>query len=389
MHAPQRISELFFRQLQGLLTEKEHAELQDWISASPENQALANKLADPAWLQQQLQEYSNSREMIWKKLVEKAPELAGVEKRKKTLRWWQSAAAAAAVLFLVGAGIFFLLRREKPVNLPPAVVSQVTIPAGTNRASLRLSNGKILLLDSAASGKLATEQGISIDKSDSGLVSYSGIMQDSRPDLFNILTTPRGGQFALLLPDGTRVWLNAASSLKYPLSFSGPQRTVELQGEAYFEVTKGKPFTVHTLMQDVRVLGTHFNVHAYAEEEQSAITLLEGKVSVRHGAQDLLLLPGQQAWVSEKAIHRITGADTASVIAWKNGLTVFSGADLPSIMRMISRWYAIDIQLDPRVANRQFSGALSRHAPFEDVLKVLKLNQIPYTFSGQKLLIQP
>jgi ferric-dicitrate binding protein FerR (iron transport regulator) len=209
---------------------------------------------------------------------------------------------------------------------------------------------------------------------------------------FNTIETPRGSQYKIILPDGSNVWLNASSSLKYPVIFDGKKRNVELTGEAYFEVSKNKemPFVVHTQTQDVQVLGTHFNINAYPDETETKTTLLEGKVLVSKGAESKMMKPGEQVvnFNQSRILELSTMADAAESIAWKNGLFLFNHNNLYSIMNQISRWYDIEVDYEGDFNKQYYSGTISRFGKVTDVLKTMELTgSVKFKIVGRRIVV--
>jgi transmembrane sensor len=312
-------------------------------------------------------------------------------------------ATAAVVLLLVGLFRLWRTYRSESAVQPPVVV----VAPGGNRAVLTLAGGQKIILDSAASGVLAEQGNTHVQKLGDGQLAYeAGKKGGNTPTapLYNTLTTPRGGQYQLTLPDGTKVWLNAASSLTYPTAFTGGNRTVEMTGEAYFEVAhdKKRPFMVKAGGQTIQDIGTHFNVNAYMDEPAQVTTLLEGAVSV--GGHPLR--PGEKATVTgvTAAGKTGTGAKTATgagdivisqgdpdeAIAWKNGLFHFTDAGLQTVMRQLSRWYNVDVTYEGNIPPRQFTGMIGRSLTLNQVLTGLAKERVHYQIEeDNKLIITP
>jgi transmembrane sensor len=315
--------------------------------------------------------------------------------------------AAAALILLAGAGTLLLLRH------PVTPIAQTTqnkndVPPGHSGAILTLSGGKQLVLDSAANGKVAAQGAVSILKNNDQL-SYTGGSGGEAPPknartpqadahlIYNTLSTPRGRQYQLMLSDGTRVWLNAASSITYPTLFSGSERSVTITGEAYFEVEKNaaQPFTVRAGQYEIEVLGTSFNVNAYADEPVSTTTLIDGSVKVaassssRGGSEKLS--PGQQAQlVDRKPIKVVNDVDVDEAIAWKNGRFAFHDADLPTVMRQIARWYDVTVTYERELPKREFNGKIGRSLTLDQVLRILTKTRVHYTIEKDRhLIIRP
>ncbi|WEK37513.1 MAG: FecR domain-containing protein [Candidatus Pseudobacter hemicellulosilyticus] len=273
--------------------------------------------------------------------------------------------AAAVLLLAIGAGWLYL--RQGPMPPAPEGMEKImpaAIAPGASKAILQLADGSVLVLDSAADGRLAEQQGATVIKKD-GQVLYQGVGgQQPETIAWNTMSTPRGGQYRLVLPDGTKVWLNAVSSIRYPTRFTGGSRLVTITGEVYFETLadRARPFLVNTGTEQVVVLGTRFNVNAYAEEGSPRISLLEGMVKV----DGLLLKPGQAC-----KGQRITPTNTGQDIAWINGLFNFDNMPFEQAMRKLSRWYDVDIIYDKGIPEAQLSGEMDRNLTLQDALKGL------------------
>ncbi|CAL1518988.1 FecR domain-containing protein [Chitinophaga sp. MM2321] len=304
--------------------------------------------------------------------------------------------AAAAIIILMASGTYFLL--HKKAVAPPVLVHEVVpvkdVAPGGNKAVLTLADGTQVELDSTQQGTLAQQGNMKVLQLKGGRLTYQGAQQaQSGAALqYNTLATPKGGQFVVTLPDGTLVWLNAASSLRYPTSFAGGERRVELTGEGYFEVTKdpARPFYVQVQGMEVAVLGTHFNVMAYADEGIIKTTLLSGAVKVTHGHSSAQLLPGQQAGLPATAAgFTVKPADIEQVMAWKNGLLSLEDADVPAVMRQIARWYNVDIRYEGPVPERRFIGAISRQVNLSAILKALEINNVHCRMEGREIIVTP
>jgi len=295
---------------------------------------------------------------------------------------------AAAVLFFLLSSLVFINRRQ-PQFVAHQTHKQDLSPGG-NKATLTLSDGSTLVLNNLKDGDLSRQAGAQITKRDS-LLSYKATTKNISQTAYNIITIPKGGQYQLVLADGTKVWLNAASSLKFPIAFTGNERTVELTGEAYFEVAKDatKPFNVKTATQTIRVLGTHFNVNAYADEETVKTTLLEGSVKVSSSTNQLVIKPGQQSVMNNSGAYEvINDADIDEITAWKNGMFQFNDASIQTIMRQISRWYNVDVEFKGPIPASTYHGKISRNSNASQVLKILELSGINFTIEGRKIIVK-
>lgn len=307
-------------------------------------------------------------------------------------------AVAASIALLLGTGIFYFTKpkeqiievAEKPIEIAP----------GGTRGILTLSNGKqIILADISAKDTIAKEgekDEVTIKMDAKGVITYvikpDADVSKADANSFNTLSTPTGGQYNIVLADGTKVYLNTVSSIKYPTQFNGDQRIVELEGEAYFEVAKNKnkPFIVKSRNQSIEVLGTHFNVHAYNNESFIKTTLLEGSVAVNYKNQKAILKPGQQSNVSEDfnkiAIRKV---DTEAAIAWKNGRFKFDNADLKTVMKQLERWYGIKVEYRGDVSDVRFNGGTFMNKNLSEVLKVLELSNIKFKVEGKTIIVYP
>jgi len=320
-----------------------------------------------------------------------APAISDKENKVIKLPWMR--VAAAVVLGVAGAFLYWMLR-DGPAGPSQEIVSNeqsFRIEPGGNKALLTTSDGSAINLDSIQNGTVITKGAAKISKRD-GLLVYDITPSVATTDVIeNTLFTPRGGQYQVVLADGTKVWLNAASSLRFPSDFRGSQRAVELTGEAYFEVAKNKhkPFLVKVGEMQVNVLGTHFNVNAYTEESSIKTSLLEGSVKITSGKATSILQPGEQA-VLRNADNkvRVNRVNMDEVIAWKNGVFQFDDADITSVMREIARWYNVEIVYSGSVPARRFEGKISRSAQLTEVLKILELSGVKCIIAGNKIEVQ-
>lgn len=315
----------------------------------------------------------------------------------RTVSLWPKIAAAACLLAVISTAAYFITR--EPVATPDtaALAPEQDVAPGGNKAVLTLANGRQITLDDAGDGQLASQSGITITKTANGRIVYTVAKQSSQDVAsINTITTPKGGQYEIVLPDGTQVWLNAASSLKYPISFTGTGRQVELTGEAYFEVAhdKTRPFRVVSSGvergQMVEVLGTHFNINAYNDEVTTKTTLIEGAVKIHAATGQKVLRPGQQSALSDKGME-VKEVDTDETVAWKNGYFLFNEEDLASIMRKVSRWYDVEVEYaDNKLMAQAFSGTVSRYKNVSQVLRVLELTKAAhFKIDGKKIIITP
>ena len=284
-------------------------------------------------------------------------------------------AAVAAMLCAIGL-LYFLFKGGSRPQYPAQTAHVSKIVPGGNKAMLTLGNGNTIVLDSARNGMLANQGGVHVYKSKNGQLVYdvSTYKAGATDELaYNTISTPRGGQYQIMLPDGSKVWLNAQSSLKFPTHFSGAQRAVMLTGEGYFEVAKDKahPFKVGVNNMEIEVLGTHFNIMGYQDEGVTATTLLEGSVKVIKGNVQQMIVPGQQAMVKQDI--KVKNVNVNEAVEWKNGNFNFAHEKLESIMRKIARWYDVDIDYEAKTTTATFVGTIPRSQNITEVLKYLEL----------------
>ncbi len=306
---------------------------------------------------------------------------------------WGIIAIAASIIISIGAVLIYQFGKEKPLS--SSTIAAVDADPGGNRATLTLANGNSIDLDDVANGNLTEQAGVQISKTTDGQLVYSIANSNNNPGLTNTITTPNGGQYQVRLPDGSKVWLNATSSLTYPISFANQkERKVELSGEAYFEVAHNtaQPFRVFTGSQTVEVLGTHFNINSYTDEKNVATTLAEGSVKVSTAGNSKVLKPGDQSLVAKGTIA-IRQADLETVLAWKDGNMIFKSAVIEDIMKQVQRWYDIQVVYEGKIPQRLFSGGISRQSKLSVLLSILKDSGINYelkeTSLGKQLTIKP
>lgn len=297
---------------------------------------------------------------------------------------------AAAILIFISAGTYFWLR---PAVEPKAkIVSNVfhDAPPGGNKAVLTLANGKIIILDSLQNGIIVKMANFEVNKTKDGQLVYHVVENNTQKPGLNTLSTPRGGQYQVVLPDGSKVWLNAASSIKFPSVFKGKIREVELKGEAYFEVAKNAamPFKVKSTHAQIEVLGTHFNVRAYDDENDMKTTLIEGAVKITSGNLTNVLKPGDQAVLNgDNRMKVINDVDADIETAWKNGLFQFKDASIEEIMRQAALWYNLNISFEGEIPKRYYTGKISRNVKASEFLNMLKYTGIKFRIEGENIIV--
>ncbi|MBV8253265.1 MAG: DUF4974 domain-containing protein [Chitinophaga sp.] len=296
---------------------------------------------------------------------------------KRVIRYRPWVAAAAAVLLLVAIGVgYYKYRPNTSIVAAPATIVAHDVAPGGNKAMLTLADGSVISLDSAANGLLAQEGGTSVNKRQNGQLAYQGANASGQQQ-FNTLSVPKGGTYALILPDGSKIWLNSASTLRFPLTF-GAERKVLLTGEAYFEIAQDvkHPFIVAVNNTEIKVLGTSFNVMAYQEESKLTATLVEGALAVSKNNKQVILKPGQQANIpaGQEKID-VSTADLDEALAWKNDRFYFNNTDIHTAMRQLERWYDVQVTFRDSL-NMRLNGTISRSVNISKVLKML-------TFTGE------
>ena len=396
-----RLEHLFNCYIQQNCSEKEEEELMNLLSLS-ENEAEVKKLLDTV-VENTGAEASmpdETAESILRRILERDKAVVVPIKSKNVFPIWMRMAAAAIVILFISSTAYWIFSKEnKSKTSFPVASSNVkpfTIPPGGNHAILTLADGTRIVLDSAQNGDI--KGGIATIKKQGPLLVYdaSSVSKNHAPVVFNTLTTPRGGQYQLILPDGSKVWLNASSSIHFPTAFTGNQRDVELTGEAYFEIAKNKekPFHVNVKGMQVEVLGTHFNVNAYGDEDEIATTLLEGSVKVKKSAstnsvaKTVLIQPGEQANLTKDGSLKINRQpDLGEVVAWKEGNFEFNNASIPAIMRQVSRWYDVKVDYKGAIPHRQFTGKISRNVNLNQLIGMLQYTGVNVKIQDKEITI--
>lgn len=333
--------------------------------------------------------------------------LAAVERElhKTKVTWWRRwpayAAAASVILMLSIAGYLKFGGKKSGIeNGTPSAVQANNIKPGGYKAKLTLDDGTVIILDSTI-GKLVQQGNTYVTNKDGQLVYKK--TGEAAKILFNTLSTAKGENYATVLSDGTKVWLNSQSFIRYPVAFSGDTRKVQVVGEAYFEVAPSKslkggkhgklPFVVEATGMEVEVLGTHFNINSYQDEDAVKTTLLEGKVKVRSTTTkaELVLMPGEQARLNQqgKGLNKKKDVDVDAEVAWRSGYFQFNNADLNTVLKQLERWYDIEVVYKGVIFSDTFNGKISRSSNLQDVLNILEANQVHFSLQGNKLIVSP
>lgn len=384
MLSPQTLYLLIQKYQAGTASPEEIAQLNEWYHSFDDTKAevfLAETMTEP--------------DLAERIRIRLAQTLADKPTLTRKRRYFLPVAASLLLVFLGGV-LFFMLSRDKnsaevAQRLTDKAPVQENVPGG-NKALLTLADGSTIVLDTAANGTLGIQGVSEVIKLESGQLAYrvnGRVLTEESKDFYNTITTPRGGQYQVTLSDGTKVWLNAASSIRFPVIFTGKSRKVEVTGETYFEVAPDvtRPFFVKADQSEVEVIGTHFNINAYKDEDDLKVTLLEGKVRVR-AQSSVSLYPGQQARLSRSSQFTINNnPDLEEVMAWKNGRFQFRSTGLRAILRQISRWYDVDVEYRGNV-DLHFTGQLNRNQDVSKVFEHLELTgEVHFRTEGRKIIV--
>lgn len=379
-HENNRYYELAEKWLNGTLSKEEEIEFSEWY-----NKKEDTILNIP-------EKFAGSEEELRKRILSK---IRKRQKKKERIfymdgRTWVRWAAASAIVLIGTISFFYFLSTPDKVTIAETLPPKDTVIPGGNKAILVLGDGTRLVLDSANSGTIAEDDHVKVIKLNDGQLAYSPVNEKNTAVTYNTLSTPRGGQYSITLADGTKAWLNSASSLRFPSLFKEVDRIVELTGEGYFEVSANheKPFKVKVNDIEVKVLGTHFNIMAYKDELSVNTSLLEGSVEIRKQNKSTILKPGQQAQVNQDGkIGIIKNADMEQAIAWKNGVFNFNGSDIETTMRQIARWYDIEIVYKEKITEH-FNGTIVRNTSIGRVLQMLEFTGVVrFKREGRKVFV--
>lgn len=385
------ISTLIAKSVAGEVTDEEQVELQRWLDASPENRNIYNQILNPAYKQERdefLKTIDASADWERVRAAAFAP--------KKGKQTWFSAYRIAAAIALVCAasfGLYTLLRNQ---DATPSFEEQVAlIQPGQSQAIVKLHNGQtIVLSDSTNINKTFSEANGTSLRNTQGALSYEADASSSDELIYNEVFVPRGGEYKLVLADGTKVWLNSETELTFPVKFASNERVVELTGEAFFEVAHDskRPFIVNTPHEGkVQVYGTAFNVNSYEENNNVIVTLNEGKVSLRkaNGSETLLKPDDQALLLKDSEMIKVTRVDASQFSAWRNGLLVFDNLSMEEISKLLSRWYNVDFEFDKeKLKHYRFTADIKRYGSFRDVLRFFeKTNQFEFQIEGKVIRV--
>jgi ferric-dicitrate binding protein FerR (iron transport regulator) len=362
-----------------LITERlstdEQAKLDNWIKESDDNRRFFDELTNPAKLEHELEKEDQvSTEQAWENMRQRLGDEPVLVKPVRNIGWFQLGLAAS---LLIAGALALILHHPRNIDLHRQslqLASQLTRVQSTHQPILILGNGHKVVLNKSSQLSMREKDGSLLSNADSTL-KYDSRKSDNQEIVYNTIVVPRGGQYQLILADGSKVWINSASSLRYPTAFSGKTREVYLDGEAYFEVAHNanSPFKVKTARAEVQVLGTHFNVNAYQDEAACKTTLLEGSVEVKTPTGDQIIKPGQQDVANSDGSQIVdSNVNLEEEVAWKNGLFFFKDAGIQEIMRQACRWYDLKVAYEGPAPDIRFTGKMSRKVNAAGLINILK-----------------
>lgn len=395
------IASLIVSDMQDKLTTGERQELEAWLQENGDNYLLYEDLMDEDKLGASLNELNTyDHQQAYEKIATRIFPAGVTGKRVYFKIWWYM---VAAVLILVAGGIaYFTLNKSTPIKPRLVVTAKKKSPGlqpDSNKAMLILADGSTIVLADMNDGDIAQQGNVLVHKNQSGQLEYKISGPAGNIDGFNTLRTPRGGEYQVVLDDGTRIWLNSASTLQFPVHFNDKERHLVLNGEAYFEVASlplppssggGKrPFIVHVNNMEVQAVGTAFNISAYREDERSQTTVVEGLVKVSRNNQSNMLTPGKKL-VASDSLFKVEVADVNQETAWKNGEFVFRNTSLKMVMNEIARWYDRDVVYEPGVPSLHFSGEIQRASNIQQVLQMLEYTGgVTFTIANRIITVHP
>lgn len=374
------------------MTEKEiQALIEKYISGQclPEEQEFLER-----WYAEELKQRTSEinrdnlpevKDEIWGRIIDERPEVTG-----RRIAWpvW---AGVAAVLLI---GFFAIQQSQRATDTNPhdekTAAQPLEVTPGGNKAMLTMGNGRQFILTDAEDGVIDETEGLIVRKQEDGLISFEIVDQSSNVALVNnTVETPKGGIYQVVLPDGSKAWLNSASSITFPSSFSKEERKVAIKGEIYFEIERdeSRPFRVETLHQQIEVLGTKFNINAYEDEPFVRTSLLAGSVRVKGAEQEHVLKPGFEMSTSKEGHDSIDKADTEAIMAWKEGVFQFDRVELEVLMRQLARWYDVEVIYQGKSPQDEFVGKIKRNEDIREVLEILKYGNIDVSLDGRKLMV--
>lgn len=387
------------------LNQEEREQFNRWLEEG-ENKDFFNQILDKEVLEEELRQLNelkieSEERQSWEKLIRVR------QQRGRIFQWnnWKKYTVAASIIMILGVGglIWFQSKKEdKPVVQRKENQKSYMADAspGQFKAKLILADGSTVILDTTSTGQLAQQGSVKVINKDGKLVYQQGAQNAKAPILYNTLQTTKGQTYTTVLADGSKVWLNSESSIRYPVTFTEQERKVFITGEAYFEVAPAtvrgsdeklikQTFKVSVRGMEIEVLGTHFNINAYPDEKIIKTTLLEGKVKVSYEGKTALLKPAQQSQVITESgtVETVNNADVEQAVAWKNGFFHFNNDNLRTVMRQLSRWYDLDIEYHGNVPNEIFGGRMDRNSRASEVLTILSESGVHFKIQGKKIIV--
>ncbi|OQP67818.1 FecR family protein [Niastella populi] len=401
----ERFVELFDKSRSGILSESEAIEWNEWMALSAHNREVVERMHDEAYLNTTVSLLTKARQEDWQFILEKHPELkpeAAVVKRMNKVRLmgvWIAAAVAVLLIVLITYPILHKELTDRPLATTEKKQVRDVGPPDMTKATITLANGQVVALDTIANGVLAMEGKVNVVKTTGEQITYKKAAgsNGSGEIAYNVLRNPRGSKIVnISLSDGTTIWLNSESTLRYPIMFNGNERRVELTGEAYFEVAPSlkKPFFVTANDVTVEVLGTHFNVNNYTDENAIKVTLLEGRVkignrqsAIGNNTNTVILKPGQQAVATVSQLTIDNSPNLDQIMSWKNNTFYFDGENLQAIMKQLARFYNVEVEYEGKAPDKKFGGMISRNKNLGEVLNVLELSGVHFRMEGKKIIV--
>lgn len=369
------IQRLIRKYLSGECSPEERELISRWYADELHTREEEVKIEDPQKIKRE----------IWQKVIRNRPEL---KERKRRRNFWIPAAAVILIGFLI---TYQLHRMSRPDSDPRELVDEeLKVVPGGNEALLTLENGKQYFLSDEAEGILDEDRNWIIRKPKEGLISFESQNPAASLNLLtNRIETPKGGMYQLVLPDGSKAWLNSASSISFPSNFSQKERRISVKGEVYLEVEKdsARPFRVETPYQKIEVLGTKFNINAYEDEPYTRTSLLEGSVKVHGAEKEAVLQPGLEMRTSKEGEDKVDEADLEAILAWKEGLFQFDRVELDVLMRQLGRWYDVEIEYLGAYPQDEFVGKIERSEDIHNILDILQAGEVNVTLKGRKLQV--
>ena len=394
------ISILFKKYYNKTASPQEIRELFDLLKSISDDELT--ELIRKEWEDQENEELIFSLEMSENILKNILSEVGDVKSQteetvpRSLFKWpilYKSLSAAAAIIILLGIGLYFRSSRTlNPGNQIPSVQINPDALPGVNKGILILGNGQKIILDSLSNGLIAKNENFEVKKTENGQLVYHAFDKNYKNSLsgdINTLVTPRGGEYRVTLPDGSKVWLNATSSIKFPGVFKGNIREVELKGEAFFEIAKNSamPFRVKSKGAQIEVIGTHFNVKAYGNEKFMKTTLVEGSIKITAGNSSHLLKPGQQAILNKGEMRVLDNVDIEEQVAWKNGLFLFKDTSIEDVMSQVAFWYDLNVIFEGKIPEKYLTGKISRSVNASEFMNLLKYAGVKFKINGKNIII--